>query len=170
MRRRLVVLCLGVALALPAAAWAVAPLTGGDGSLAVRDGAGFIRLNLRSGAILGRIENGTLEIVDPDVNCDDLLVWDADSQFPKTVRDKTACVFRVHSEDDEPGMRFRLARDENEVRLRGSGLWVSAVGRGRVFINGAGSATKTRDGSYSLNGGFFKSLPNDGQAFVLGSA
>jgi hypothetical protein len=65
----------------------------------------------------------------------------------------------VFSSNDKV-MRFRLV-DENEVRIRGSGLWISAVGRGRAYLEGR--VSKANDGRYSVNGDAFRSMPDAGQ-------
>ena len=166
--RRALVLCLLVVLLAPAAAIATG-LASGDGMLAVRNGDGVVGLKLKSGAILGRIQSGRLEIVvDPDVNCDELLVWDydRDSLRPLASRDKVACVFVVGRESPAD-MRFRLVREENEIRLTGRGLWISAVGRGQVYLKG--STRERADGVYSLNGARERSLPDRGESFQLRS-
>jgi hypothetical protein len=157
--RRAVVLCLAAGLALPAVAAAVLPLALGDGTLAVRSGDGLVKLNLRSGITLGRAV-GTLEVLNPDVDCSDLSVWNWDTEIA-TKRD--SCVFK----SSEDPIRFRLT-DGEDVRVTGHGIWLSVVGRGKAWLEG--SDTKVRDGQYSLNGAPFKSLPDDGRMFVIGGS
>jgi len=170
--RRILFVCLWVFVVAPVAALAAAPLSSGDGTLAVRDGDGLVKAQLPSGVILGRIEDGELRVFDPDVDCNDLnrtTVWNNDDmdvrfvaprtgprQTPSSPRRVPVCVF---STGDEP-MRFRLL-DEGNVRVRGSGIWISAVGRGRAWVEG--KTSKANDGKYSVNGASFKSLPDDGQ-------
>jgi len=169
--RRILFVCLALCLVGPVAALAAAPLSSGDGTLAVRDGDGLVRVHLPNGVILGRVEDGELRVLDPDVDCDDLdrtTVWNNDDlevryvapkagprQTPSSPRRVPVCVF---STGDQP-MRFRLL--EGNVRVRGTGIWVSAVGRGRAWVEG--KTSKANDGRYSVNGGPFKSLPDDGQ-------
>jgi hypothetical protein len=59
--RRALVVCLCAVLTLPATALALR-LAPGDGTLAVRNGDGLVHLKLRSGAVLGRVDIGRLEI------------------------------------------------------------------------------------------------------------
>ena len=170
--RRLVLLCFGVLVVLPATAFAFQPLTAGDGTLSVRNGDGFIGLRLRSGVILGRVESGRIEVVDPDVDCADLRVWDAEDrdrgfvqkpgirQTPSSAQRVPSCVFK--GED----MSLRLL-DQSDVRIKGTGLWLSVVGRGRVILDGYGTPAKTRDGQFALNGGKPQSLPDDRETFVI---
>lgn len=162
--RRLLLIILLVCLAAPSAALALrrAP---GDGTLAVRNGDGFLRLDI-TGAVIGRLDTGRLELVSPSVDdCDDWAVWGADRTRSRSLRDgTTTCVFAVFPRTDEP-IRFRLvlgARETLTIR-NGSGFSLSAVGQGRGFIEGAGAF----DGVVSLNGERFRSLPDAGLAFTL---
>ena len=61
-------------------------------------------------------------------------------------------------------IRFRLI-GQNLVRLDGKNISLSVVGRGPVAIKGAGGLT---DGTYSVNGGDYTSLPDEIKRFVLG--
>jgi hypothetical protein len=167
--RRLILLCLGALLVVPATALGVVPFASGDGTVAVRDGAGLVKLQLPSSVILGRVEDGELRVFDPDTDCDALdrtTVWNNDDldvkfvskpgvrQTPSSPRRVPVCVFT----SDTP-MRFRLL-DEGNVRVKGDGIWVSAVGRGKVWLEGQDD--KANDGKYSINGAPFRSLPDDG--------
>jgi hypothetical protein len=160
--RRLILLCLGFVLAVPATALAVQPFASGDGTLAIRSGDGSVRFDLRSGVVLGRFASGSLEIMNPEIACDDLLVWDYDQVIP-TKRD--SCLFRAAPGRDGEPLRFRLVSTDEDIRIAGRGIFLSAVGRGRVYLEG--SQKRARDGQYSLNGGPFKSLPDDGQFFAI---
>jgi hypothetical protein len=164
--RRVLVLLLGATLALPAAALAVG-LAQGDGTLYVNRADGKVRLGSKldtfSGVVLGRINVGRLEIIDPDEECDELslVVWDADDGWerPMRQRDGVVCVFV--SNDRTSPMRFRLVRDENEVVISGNGLFVTAVGEGPAFL--LGTPKKIRDGTYSINGERPLSMPEKGK-------
>lgn len=164
--RLLLLITLLVVLAGPSAALAF-PRAPGDGTLAVRNGEGLLRLEI-TGAVLGRLDGGRLELVSRATDdCDDWDVWGADRIRSFSLRDgTTTCVFTVFSRTPEP-IRFRLVLgDEETLTIRnGNGFSVSAVGQGRGLIKGAGDA----DGSYSLNGLTFRSLPDNGLAFTLGA-
>jgi hypothetical protein len=69
----------------------------------------------------------------------------------------TVCVFTGKD------IRFRLI-GQNLVRLDGKNISLSAVGRGPVAIKGAGGLT---DGTYSVNGGDYTSLPDEIKRFML---
>ena len=159
--RNLILLTVVGALVVPAAAFAMkrAP---GDGTVAVRGGEGIVQLDLR-GAVIGRIAQGTFVIVDPeDGDCDKPLVWDADTVSTRLEpgdlgQKKIACFYRGSN------IRFRLVGGQNEVRLNGRGIAISAVGRGSVYLRG--SARIADDGQFSLNGDSWASLPDDGARF-----
>lgn len=178
--RRLLVLCLLLALAAPTAAWALrrAP---GDGTLAVRNGVGKLELNLRSGAVIGKLEHrGQLTVVVPataDVTaketCDKLAVWGADREPPaieKVVAGGVVivCRFTEFADRGTPeAIRFRLIVEERMgVMITGSGFSLSAVARGGGYIQGFGGA----DGTYSKNGEPFESLPDEGERFAIRAA
>ena len=164
--RRALVITLVLALAVPVAA-AARTLAPGDGSMVVRSGDGHVRLIDFKGAILGRIATGTVVVVDPKGgDCDALLVWDADDAWPRvrTVGDDTVleCVFKTTS-----GMRFRLVGGPNTIRVNGNGIALSAVGQGLGYVRG--SKVIADDGSYSVNGGDWKAMPEDGRFVRVGS-
>ncbi|MBD0337791.1 MAG: hypothetical protein ICV67_00700 [Thermoleophilia bacterium] len=163
--RRLLLIALLACLAVPAAAVAQkrAP---GDGSLVVRSGAGFLRLDI-TGAVIGRLEAGQVEIASHRVDdCDDWAVWGADRARIRSRTGVTTCTFTVFLRTPQ-AIRFRVVLGPDEtLTIRGaSSLSVSAVGQGSGFIRGAGAA----DGVYSLHAGAFRSLPDLGLAFSLGA-
>jgi hypothetical protein len=164
--RRTVVLLLVLALALPAAA-AARKLAPGDGALVVRSGEGNVRLNDFKGVILGSISTGTLVIVDPrGGDCDAPLVWEADDQWPRVRgigEDRVLeCVYKTAT-----GMRFRLAGGPNTIRVNGKGIALSAVGKGGGYVRG--SSLVVDDGTYSVDGSAWRSLPDDGKVVRVGS-
>lgn len=164
--RRLFLVILLVCLAAPSAALALrrAP---GDGTLAVRNGEGFLRLDI-TGAVIGRLDAGRLELVSPSVDdCDEWAVWGADRTRSRSLRDgTTTCVFAVFARTSE-SIRFRVVLGPQETLTirNGSGFSLSAVGQGTGFIKGAGEF----DGVLSLNGDRFRSLPDAGLRFALGA-
>lgn len=179
--RRLLVLCLLFTLSAPTAAWALrrAP---GDGTLAVRNGSGELRLSLRSGAVIGKLEAGELivalpadPLLTPGETCAKVDVWGADRRQPAIERDIGAeqsvlCGFTEFPERGTPeAIRFRLIVEDRMGILirRGQGFSVSAVARGSGSIQGAGGLL---DGAYSVNGEDFASLPDLGRRFVLRTA
>jgi hypothetical protein len=167
--RKALVLTLLVAVALPASALADVGAVPADGTLSVKGGHGFVSLNLR-GAAIGLVGLGRVEIEAPkDDDCDALNVWGAEDEKTrlKPARVKkgettadlvTVCVFTGKD------VRFRLI-GQHLVRLDGTKISLSAVGRGPVAIKGDGGAT---DGTYAVNGGDYTSLPDKLEKFTLG--
>ncbi len=144
--RRLLPILLVFALAAPAAAYARSA-TPGDGSLSVRNGDGQVRLTIR-GAAIGKVERGWLTVVDPAKACGELLVWETDVPPREwtTADGETACTYRGTD------LRFRFVGGLNELRVGGTGIYLSAVGKGSVRLKGIG-------GTYAVNGGRYQDLP-----------
>lgn len=162
--RRLLLITLLAYVAAPAAALAATDSIG-DGTLAVRGAAGTLRLDIE-GAAVGRLEVGQVEVISQTIdNCDDLDVWGADRKATRIkLTGATSCLFTEFVDGRTPQpIRFRLALDAGMTVIFRStdGLSLSAVGQGRGWIKGT-------DGTYSLNGGTFRSLPGgDGLSFRL---
>ena len=153
-------------LAVPATAAALRAAPG-DGTLSVRNGDGLIRLELSRGAAIGRIGEGTLTIVDPrNDDCDAPLVWDDGerAEFEKQtviVRSEPTVVSEVRCIFKGKDMRFRLiGRDGDVFRIRGEAIGLSVATRGTAYLRGNGGGP---DGTYSLNGGEYESLPDAGK-------
>jgi hypothetical protein len=153
--RRLALLSVSLlALAVPAAAWAMAQAPG-DGTLVVKNGAAphgvpVVTL-IVTGAAIGRVTNlGTIVIDDstpndpfsPEVTGYD---WHKDTSGTATKWTGT-------------NMKFRAVGGTYKITIYGSGVDLSVVGRGYVTLAGVPDTT-TGDGVYSLNGDNFRSLP-----------
>ena len=165
MRRALLTL-LVLACAVPAAAAAglSAPT---DGSLSVRGGDGVVSVSLTRGAVLGRVANGSVAVIDPrSGDCESLLVWEqgfrADAVESELRTGELKCVFSGRN------MRFRLVGGEPNVQLRGTNIFVTAVGRGQATLKGQRSGTPS-DGKYSLNGGVFEPFPVESVKLTIGA-
>lgn len=153
------------ALLLPATALALGAAAN-DGTLSVRNGDGFVSLNIR-GAVIGKLESGVLEVEIPEVErCDELPVFGEDRQTER-VKDlelvtRTVCVFSGKE------VRFRLVGGQQMIRIyRGRGVGISAVGRGIVRLKGVGGP---QDGQYSFNDDAYASLPDEVERFELAAA
>jgi hypothetical protein len=162
--RRLLLITVLVSLAAPAAALAL-PADVGDGTLAVRDAAGTLRLDIE-GAVLGRLDSGQVELISPRIDdCRNLDVWGADRTRTRiTAIGETSCLFTelIVGGTLQP-IRFRLALKDDETLIVRStfGLALSAVGQGRGAIKGTA-------GTYSKNGLKFLPLPEELVSFRLG--
>jgi hypothetical protein len=167
----IIVLC---ALFVPAAAWA-APRVLGDGTLSVRNGDGSVRLDLDRGVVIGRLGRGTVELIGAaDPGCTSALVWDDGEQIVGTFDTRTSVDGAVTVRCTYAGqnLRFRLlGSDAGTIRLIGDNISLSAVGRGRGQVKGQSSVLTPKravsDGTWSVNGEDYLSLPDDAQRFTL---
>jgi hypothetical protein len=152
--RRLLTFAMLAGLALPAAS---AARTQGvnDGTVSVRDARGTIT---GRGGVIGSFARGSVTIADPIegdgtgpvVTGDD---WSRDRDATTTTWGGTK-------------VRFRIIGGSFRIVVRGRGINLSLVGTGKVTLSGAGTAD---DGSYSVNGGDYISVPGFPFAFPLSS-
>jgi hypothetical protein len=131
-----------------------------DGTLTVRDGRGALLVRLK-GSVIGRLAKGTLTVTD-SADGATIIVRGADKP-PRDVNDRTTVYTGTN-------IRFRVADDKRvAVRLDGKGINFSAVGRGNGWMDGLGDPADGIffDGSYSLNGGPYHSIPDERTPFDL---
>jgi hypothetical protein len=129
-----------------------------DGTLSVRDGRAIVQLRMK-GSVIGRLGKGKVVVTD-SADGATIVVRGAENRVSlgrTTVYSGRNIFFRVA--DDK---RFA-------VKLSGKGMNFSAVGRGDGWMDGWGdpSGGVYFDGSYSLNGVDFPSLPNERTRFDL---
>jgi hypothetical protein len=154
--RRLLTFAMLAALALPAAS-AARTHGANDGTVSVRDARGTITI-LGRGGVIGSFARGSVTIADPIegdgtgpvVTGDD---WSRDRDATTTTWGGTK-------------VRFRIIGGSFRIVVRGRGINLSLVGTGKVTLSGAGTAD---DGSYSVNGGDYISVPAFPFAFPLSS-
>jgi hypothetical protein len=138
------------------------------GVLSVEGGKGAVMLDLR-GSVLGRVASGTLRVTDqtPRDRYAALVVGRKLTQErigPRTV------VYRGQ------GLRFRMVGGGYRIVVRGTGISLSAVGRGVVSLDGERRFTGEDAGVYSLEDGvdcgveplLCVALPDEPERFVLG--
>jgi hypothetical protein len=165
--RRTLLLTLLVFLVLPAGATATRAAPG-DGTLSVRDGVGTVQIELR-GAIIGRMASGTLRIDNPrNDDCAEPLVWGAETVTPEPLIVTGELGIRqprcIYSGRD---LRFRLVGGEHDISIvRGRDVNISAAGKGEAFLRGTGGFF---DGTYSLDGRDYVSLPDFGRWLNVGT-
>jgi hypothetical protein len=163
MRRLISLTVLAIALAVPAVGYAVA---GGsdDGTLSVKAGVGRVYLNI-TGTVVGRLGEGYIRVTDPNPNDGQGFQF---SGCELTI-DKTTSTSICHNTDGVA--RFKAIGGNYRITIyKASGIFVSAVGHGYTTLNGAGedqSIPGTFDGTYSINDGPYKSLPDDIHTFPL---
>jgi hypothetical protein len=152
--RKLLAATAVLACALPAAAWGSVHGPG-DGTLSVRDARGTFTVKA-TGGIIASFARGRVIITDPDPNDgtgpivtgDD---WHRDRSDTTTVYGGTK-------------VRFRLIGGSFKIKVIGVGVNLSVVGRGTVGLIGEGTAD---DGTYSIDGGDYVSVPDTPTSFTL---
>jgi hypothetical protein len=161
MRKLLLILCL-IALAIPATAFTRThqPLPpGGNGTLSIREARGVVHLNAR-GSMTGRL-NGQVTITDPKpYDARRPIVYGA----TRTIyRNAKTTVFRGRN------LRFRAIGALFTIKAEGKAIFVSALARGWVTLDGAGdvNANIFYDGVFSLNDEAYRSLPDAADTFEL---
>jgi len=157
--KALILLALSIGLlAAAATASAVRPPVE-DGTLSVRDGRATVTLRIK-GSVIGRLARGRLTVTDsPDGAT--IIVRGAEDEVPVSGRTT------LYSGKN---IRFRIADDRRfVVKVVGKGLNFSAVGRGDGWLDGWGDPEGGVffDGSYSLNGTDYPTLPNERTRFEL---
>jgi hypothetical protein len=124
-----------------------------DGTLTVRDGRGIVAVKA-GGSLIGRVNRGKI-VVNPSSTGTTTVVVRGYQSRTKTAQGMTYT---------GANMRFRFADDRRfSVKLSGKGINFSAVGRGEAYLDGIGdpNAGFFFDGTYSLNGDAYKSLPDE---------
>jgi hypothetical protein len=153
--RRIAFICVPLlVLAVPAAAWAFAQ-SPNDGSLVVKNGTApkgvpVITLVIK-GAAIGRVTGlGTIVIDDTtpaDPFSPEVTGWD----WHKDIDTATKW--------SGTNMKFRAVGGTYKITIYGSGVYISAIGTGRVVSLAGIPDQTTGDGVYSFNDDPFKSLP-----------
>ena len=141
MRKLVLLLC---AFALVSVASTAAGAEPTAGTLSVERGKGMVMVDLR-GSLLGRLTTGSLRVTDhtPLDRYSALVVGRKVTQErlgPRTV------LYRGQ------GLRFRMVGGGYRVVVRGSGISVSAVGRGVVLLDAEPKFAGDDAGVYSLDG------------------
>jgi hypothetical protein len=132
-----------------------------DGTLSVREGRATIQLRMK-GSVIGRLAKGRITITESPADTSTVIV----RGHERSQRDASGRSV-IYS---GVGLRFRIADDKKfVVRLAGKGMNFSAVGRGDGWIDGWGDPDEGvfYDGTYSLNGAEFPTLPNERTRFEL---
>jgi hypothetical protein len=160
MRRLVVFTVLTIVLAVPAGALALGDGAQPDGTVSVRNGQGVVFLNF-NGAAVGRVGRGTIWIKDPVASDGDGAdVWNCDSRRDSDTGTWTSC--------KGENIRFRAAGGKYTISLKGKGIFLSAVGRGVVSLDGSGDSPQVGpDGVFSLNDSPYRSLPDHAKEFPL---
>jgi hypothetical protein len=116
-------------------------------------------LNPFNGSAVGRVGQGRIWISDPVFSDGDGFdVWHCDVR-----RDTDTFTFCKGD-----NIRFRAAGGKYTIALSGRGIFLSAVGRGTVTLDGRGDDPNIDvDGVFSLNDSPYRSLPDHEKDFPL---
>lgn len=164
MRKLLVVLCSFAVLAGAASlARADAPTSG---QLSVDGGRGIVMIDLR-GSVLGRLGSGSLRVTD-QTPFDRFAPLVAGKKLTSERVGPRTVIYRGQN------LRFRLVGGGYRMVARGSGITLSAVGRGNVMLDGEPRWLGDDVGRYSRDGADCSSepvscllLPVDPERFAL---
>jgi hypothetical protein len=157
MRRFLLILGLLAALAAPTVVSAAART---DGTLSIKRGRATVAIKLQRGTVIGRLASGQVKIRDvspydgppPDVHhCRRI-------RYPSPTT--TLCIGRK--------LTFRALDGRFVVNVKGTGIFLSAVGRGQVTITGAANPNLP-NGVMSINNGAYQPIPDFEMVFPLGA-
>lgn len=152
---RLLLLTAAAVLSLASTAFATASRAPAeDGTLSVRDGRGTIVLRMRGG-VIGRFARGKLTVTESEAGANTVIVRGEEDSFERNERTTVYTGTNI---------RYRISSERRIfVKLEATKINFSAVGRGEVWLDGRGDPDNGVffDGSYSLNGDAYKSLPDE---------
>jgi hypothetical protein len=162
--RRIVLIAALLLLLVPTAASARTSAPG-DGTLVVKGGTVGLITIAAKGGVVGRFDQGTLLIKDPNPGDDfDPIVTGAE---------RTHAINDFWTRYSGKNIRFRFIGGRFKISITGSGaspalgVDLSAVGQGTVWLQGGGTLD---DGTYSFNGDPPKTLPLISKSFDLGAS
>jgi hypothetical protein len=139
--RKLAVLLCSISVLAAAAAASAQPT---PGTLSVERGRGVVMIDLK-GSVVGRITSGSLRVTDHTPN-DRFTAVVYGRKLTQERAGPRTIVYRG------AGLRFRMLGGGYRMVARGSGITVSAVGRGSVMLDGEPRFTADDLGVYSLDG------------------
>lgn len=137
------------------------------GALSVEHGKGVVMLDLR-GSILGRLSTGSLRVTD-QTPADRYAALVAGRKVTQERVGPRTVVYRGQ------GLRFRMLGGGYRIVVRGSGIDLSAVGKGVAVLDGEPRFAGDDVGVFSLDGvdcgdepELCLPLPSEPERFVLG--
>jgi hypothetical protein len=153
-------LAIATVLAVFTVPLALAAATPTDGTMSVKRGRGSVMLKLK-GTVIGRVaRNGRVQIRD-------FRPFDAnDPQL--TCRPHVRRIGFGTWLCKGRNIGFRVDKGRFNVNVRGTGISISAVGRGQVTVDGAGD-TGVNDGFMSIDSAPYESLPDFATIYYLGT-
>jgi hypothetical protein len=153
-------LAIATVLAVFTVPLALAADTPTDGTMSVKRGRGTVVLKLK-GTVIGRVaRNGRVQVRD-------FRPFDAnDPQL--TCRPHVRRIGFGTWLCKGRNIGFRVDKGRFNVNVRGTGISISAVGRGNVTVDGAGD-TGVNDGLLSIDAAPYESLPDFATTYYLGT-
>jgi hypothetical protein len=115
-----------------------------NGRLSVEQGKGTITVEIR-GSVLGRLDRGTIRVTDQTPR-DRFVPVVAGRRLTVTRSGVRTLTYRGQS------LRFRMLGGKSKIVVKGSGISMSAVGRGFVTLDGDRKLPEDDAGYYSLEG------------------
>lgn len=150
-------LALVAMLAVPAVVTAASRT---DGSLSVKRGRATITIKLKRGTVIGSMASGTIRIRD---------LGPYDSAIPQIRHCRLRYPDSMTIACTGKKITFRAVDGRFTTHLKGSGIFLSAVGRGSVTITGADNPRFPNNGQMSLDGGAYQPISGLETTFTLGS-
>jgi hypothetical protein len=135
------------AFTVPAALSADTP---GDGTLSVKRGRGSVVVKLK-GTVIGRLTQGRVQVKD-------FRPFDSNVALFTGCKVRHPTIYLAVCQGRKIG--YRVLNGRFNVNVRGSGISISAVGRGTVTADGSGE-DGFPDGVMSMNDQPYESLPDD---------
>lgn len=134
-----------------------------DGTLSVRDGKGVIVLRMKGG-VIGRLARGRVTVTESLSDSANVVI--RGEERSGDINERTTFYGGTN-------IRFTISDDRRfTVRIEGNRINLSAVGRGTGWLDGRGNPEQGVffDGSYSLNGDPYESIPDFRQPFELAAS
>jgi len=131
-----------------------------DGTLSVKRGHGSLVLKLK-GTVIGRVTNGKVQVKD-------FRPLDANNPVLTGCKPKVRHPSLWVSVCQGKNVGFRVMNGRFNVNVRGSGISISAVGRGSVTVDGTGD-DGLPDGVMSVDAAPYESLPDFPTLLTLGT-
>jgi hypothetical protein len=157
MRRFSIILGLLAALALPTVVTAAART---DGSLSIKRGRTTVAIKLARGTVIGRVAAGQVKIKDPTPYDESSPEVHHCRRLRYPTPNTTLCIGKK--------LTFRALDGRFVINVRGTGVFLSAVGRGTVTIIGD-SNPSTPNGVMSVDNGAYEQIPDFQTVFALGT-
>jgi hypothetical protein len=157
MRRFLLVVGLVAMLAVPTVVTAAART---DGSLSIKRGRATINVKLRRGTVIGSMASGTIRIRD---------LGPYDNSIPQIRHCRLRYPDSTTIACTGKKIVFRAVDGRFTTRLKGTGIFLSAVGRGNVTMTGASNPRFPNNGVMSVDNGPYQPIPDYEMIFALGS-